>query len=135
MPVLVVDDREHFVLTQDEVILAVDRDFLAGVLAEQDRLTVVHVRRLTAAIVPDLTLASGDHPAALGLLLGGLWHDDAANRLFALVETLDDETVVKRCDFHVTPRSGRRMGRAPPRREAVATNWNDEAPSSIWGFR
>ena len=108
LPVLLaVDDCEHFVLTQDEVLLAVDLDFLTRVLPEQDRVAVLHVRLLAAAIVPDLALPDGEHFAALGLLLGGIGHDDAANGLFAFLETLNDETVVKRSDFHVSSRSGR----------------------------
>jgi hypothetical protein len=71
----------------------------------------------------------------LGLFLGGVGHDDAANGLFAFLETLNDETVVKRCDFHVTPRSGRGNRGAERQRDAVETGVNDETSPSIPGPR
>src|SRR4030095_10396899 len=135
LPVLLaVDDCEHFVLTQDEVLLAFDLDFLTRVLSEQDRVAVLDVGLLAAAIVPDFALPDGEHLAALRLLLGGIGHDDAANGLFAFLETLNDETVVKRSDFHVSSRSGRGMRRRAPV-WPVETGLNDETSRSVHRIR
>ena len=58
---------------------------------------------MAGAIVPDLALPHGEHLASLGLLLGGIGHDDAANGLFAFVETLIDKN-----------------------EKVLAVNWDDE---------
>ena len=76
----------------------------------------LHVGRLAAAVFPDLALSDGEHLAPLRLLFGGIGDDDAANGLFAFVETLNDETVVQWSDFHVSSRSGR----------------GNEAPIAVW---
>ena len=86
--------REDLVLAHDEVLLAVDLDLLAGVLAEQDRVAVLDVERLTLAVVLDLAVADGDHLALLRLFLGGVGDDDPADLLLAFLEALDDDAVV-----------------------------------------
>ena len=57
-----IEDREHLVLAHDEVFLAVDLDFLARVLAEEDGVAVLHVERLALAVVLHLALADGESP-------------------------------------------------------------------------
>ena len=89
-----IENREHFVLAHDEVLLAVDLDLLAGVLAEQDRVAVLHVERLTVAVFLDLAGAHGDDLPLLRLFLGGVGDDDPADLLFALLDALNDDAVV-----------------------------------------
>src|SRR2546426_7881346 len=88
-----VDDREHFVLAHDEVLVAVQFDFLAGVLAEEDRVPFLHVER-NALVLLALAEAHGNALALLGLFLGGVRDDDPANLLFAFFEALDDHTIM-----------------------------------------
>ena len=64
------DHREHFVLAHDQVILAVDPDFLSRVLAEQDRVAVLDVERNALAVLVGLAGADGDDLALLRLFLG-----------------------------------------------------------------
>src|SRR6478736_1515816 len=91
---LALENREHFVLAHDEVILTIDLDFLARVLPEQDRVAVLHIQRLTAAVFLDLARAGGDDLALLGLFLGGVRNDDSAHLLLALFKALNDDAVV-----------------------------------------
>ena len=76
------------------VLLPIERDLLPRVLAKQDRVTILHIERPPVAIVGELAVADREHLAALRLLLGGVRDDDAANVLFALVETLNENAVV-----------------------------------------
>ena len=89
-----IEHREHFVLAHDEVFLAVDLDFLARVLAEEDGVAVLHVERLTLAVFLDLAVADGDDLALLRLFLGGVGDDDPADLLLAFFEALNDDAVV-----------------------------------------
>src|SRR4029079_4529182 len=93
-PLLRLENREHFVLAHDEVLLTVDLDFLTRVLPEQDGVAVFHVERLASAVFLDLALPGGDDLALLGLFLGGVRNDDSAHLLLALFEALNDDAVV-----------------------------------------
>src|SRR4026209_1001572 len=135
LPVLLaVDDCEHFVLTQDEVLLAVDLDVLTRVLAEQDRVAGLDVGVLAAAIIPDFALPDSEHLDSLRLLLGGIGHDDAADGLFAFLAAVNYEPVVRRSDVHVSSRSGRGMRRRAPGWPGE-TGWNDETSRSVHRIR
>ena len=52
------------------------------------------------AVVLDLAGAGGDHLALLRFFFGGVGDDDSADPLFAFVEALDDDAVVKWSDVH-----------------------------------
>ena len=94
-----VDDAEDFFLAHDEVLLAVDLDLLAGVLAEQDGVAFLDVERRDLAVLLDLALADGDDLALLRLFLGGVGDDDAADLLFAFFDALHDDAVVQGTDL------------------------------------
>src|SRR6266545_3671618 len=79
------ENAEHVLLLHDEILLAVQRDLAAGVLAEQDPIAGPH----------------RDHLALLGLLLGGVGDDDAAVRDLSLFEALDQDAVVERTKFRL----------------------------------
>ena len=49
-----VEDREDLVFAHDEVLLTVDLDFLAGILAEEDGVARLHVQRLPRAVARSL---------------------------------------------------------------------------------
>ena len=56
---------------------------------------VLDVERRDLAVLLDLALADGDDLALLGLFLGGVGDDDAADLLFAFFEALHDDAVVQ----------------------------------------
>src|SRR5205814_10508666 len=99
-PPLLFDLSQHLFLTHDEVLVAVNLDFLAGVLAEQDDVARLDVERRDLAVLFDFALASGDDLALLGLFLGGIGDDDPADFLFAFFEALNNDAVVQRSDVH-----------------------------------
>src|SRR6202023_2214588 len=75
----------------DQVFDAVDLDFGARPLAEQNAIADLDVERnelarLVAAARPD-----GDDFALRGLLLGGVRDDDAAGTLLLGIDALDDD--------------------------------------------
>src|SRR5581483_8347959 len=88
------EDGEDVFLAQDQVVLAVDLDLVAGVLAKQDPIAALHVERDALAVVGDLAGADGLDLPALRLLLGGVRDDDPADLLLALFLALDEDTVV-----------------------------------------
>src|SRR3954462_3396220 len=96
----VVDDRKDFVLAHDEVFLAIELDLLARVLAEENAVAGLDVERDALAVVLDLAGAGRDNFALLGLFLGGVGDDDAADFLFAFLCALDNDAVVQRSDVH-----------------------------------
>src|SRR4051812_33299691 len=87
----------------DQEIDAVDLDLGARPLAEQHALADLQVdRNQFAGLVA--AARSDSHDLALrGLLLGGVGDDDAAGGLFLGIDALDDDTVVKRAEFHGDP--------------------------------
>src|SRR5690242_18916137 len=96
----VVDDAENFFFPHDEIVLTIELDLLPGVLAEENHVAGLDVERRARAIVLRLALAGGDHLALLRFFFGGIGDDDSSDLLFAFVEALDDEAVVKRSDIH-----------------------------------
>ena len=98
--VFVVDDGQDFVLAHDEVFLAIELDFLAGVLAEQDEVAGLHVERHALAVVLGLAIAGSDDFALLRLFLGGVGDDDPADFLFPFLDALNNDPVVQRSDVH-----------------------------------
>src|SRR5205814_1960483 len=94
------DDREDLVLAHDEEFLAIELDFLAGVLAEQDGVARLDVERHALAIIFGLAVADGDDLALLRLFLGGVGNDDPADFLLAFFKALNNDSVVQRSDVH-----------------------------------
>ena len=72
------EDREDVVLAEEDVLLAVDLDLGARVLAEEDLVARLHVERDDLAVLEDLARADGDDDALERLLLGGVGDDDPA---------------------------------------------------------
>ena len=83
------DDAQHVILFHDEVLLAVERDLLARVRAEQDPVARFDVEGDPLAVVVRLPVAGGDDRALLRLLFGGVRDDDAADGLFAFLKAVD----------------------------------------------
>src|SRR5690606_9721361 len=94
------DDAEHLVLAEDQVLFSVDLHLGAGVLADEHGVAGLHVERPDLAVVEDAPLARGDDLGAERLLLRRVGDDDPAGRLGLFVDSLGDEPVVKRTDGH-----------------------------------
>ena len=90
------DDAEDFFLAHDEVVLAVELDLGAGILAETGCIAGLDVERENLAFVVGLALADGDDGALHGLFLGGIGDDDASAHGFALFLAGDEDAVVQR---------------------------------------
>ncbi len=93
-PADALDRGKDFLFLHDQVIHAVQFDFLAGVLAEEDGVARLHVELHAVAVVAHFAVAGGDDGAPLRFFLGGIRDDDAADLLFAFVEALNEDPVV-----------------------------------------
>src|ERR687891_496969 len=93
------EDGEDVFLAQDQIVVAVDLHFVAGVLAEQDAVAGLDVEGNALAAVVDLPGADRDDLGALGLFLGGVGDDDPADLLLALFVALDEDAVMQRTDL------------------------------------
>src|SRR5206468_9280593 len=97
-PPLGLDDAEDVLLAEDQVLLAVELDLGAGVLAEQHPVAGLHVEGQHLAV---LLLARADrhHLPLLRLLLGRVGDDDAARALLLLLlDAPDDHPVLQRAN-------------------------------------
>src|SRR5262249_36914312 len=96
-----VELREDVGLAQDQVLLASDLDLRPAVLRVDDLVADLHVERNQLPVLV-VTLADGEHPAALGLLLGRVGKDDATDGDLLLLEDLDDQTVAQGLQIHAS---------------------------------
>src|SRR5438046_1636393 len=94
------DNRQDFVLAEDEVLLAVDLDVRARVLAEEDLVSGLDVEGDLGPVLEDLAVTDGDDLAFLGFFLGGVGDDDPALDRLLLFDALDDQAVVQWPNFH-----------------------------------
>src|SRR5271166_4022573 len=88
-------------LLHDQEFLAVDLDFGAAPLAEQDLVAGLDVHRGELAALVAAAGTDGNDLTLLRLLLGGVRNDDATFRLFLAVEATDDDAVMQGTEFHV----------------------------------
>jgi hypothetical protein len=112
-------DHAHDVgFLHDQEFLAVDLDFGAAPLAEQDLVALLDVERDQLAGFVAAAGADGDDFAFLRLLLGGVRDDDAALSLFLALQATDDDAVMQWTEFHesqlpvssASPRPGTPVG-------------------------
>src|SRR6266487_3066952 len=98
------DQHPHNVaLFHDEVLDAIDFDLGARPFAEQDTVADLDVDRDELAALVAATGSNGDDLALLWLLLGGVGNDDATSGLRLGIDSLDDNAVMKRSEFHRCP--------------------------------
>src|SRR5271154_503333 len=81
-------------LLHDQELLAVDLDFRARPLAEQDPLAGLEFDRGNLAALIAATGSDGDDFALLRLFLDGVGDDNAALRLIVTFDAADDDAVV-----------------------------------------
>src|SRR6476661_7978012 len=95
------DQHPHNVaLFHDEVLNAIDFDLGARPLAEQHAVADLDVDGDELAALVAAAGSNGDDLALLRLLLGGVGNDDATSGLRLGIDSLDDNAVVKRSEFH-----------------------------------
>src|SRR5262249_41611366 len=97
------DPCQHFLLAEDQMLFVVDLDLGSGVLADENPVPLLDVERELLAFLVDLSLADGDHFGLHRLLLGGVGDDDAPLPDLGGLESLDENTVVKRSNLHSFP--------------------------------
>src|SRR5262245_21928814 len=100
------DDGEHVLFAEDQVLLVLDLQLVTGILAEKDLVAGLAVEGVLLAVVSHLAIAHRDDLALLRLLLGAVGDDDSPLLHFLLLEPLDDDAVVQRTNLH-----GRRPSR------------------------
>src|SRR5215469_9856349 len=88
-------DAEDFFLTHDQEVFAVDLDFRAGILAEQNAIARLHIQRKGFALIVALAAADGDDFSLLRLVLGAVGDDDAAPGGLSLFYTTNYDAVVQ----------------------------------------
>src|SRR4029079_3624969 len=93
------DDRQHFVLAHDEVLLTINVDVLTRILAEQDYIARLYIERDAHAALFERAVARGDHRASLRLLLRGVRDNDSAALLLTFFVATDDDSIVERSDI------------------------------------
>ena len=108
--------------SKDHVLIAVDLDLLAAVLAVDDDVADLDVERDTLlAVVVALALADGDDLALLRLLLGGVGEDQTGLGLLLGLRRLDDHAIAQRLEIHRLPSYCSVPIRTPDTRPGVAS--------------
>jgi hypothetical protein len=83
------------------VLVALELDLGARVLAEEHAVADLHVERTDGAVVEHLAVADGDDLALDGLLFGAVRDDDPALGLLFLFHALEENAVLKGTNGHV----------------------------------
>src|SRR5581483_11397796 len=87
-------------LSHDDQLLAVDPDFRAAVLAEEDLVADLDVERTDLAVFENLAFADRYDLSLHGLFGRGIGNHDAARRGSLLFQALHDDAVMKRTNLH-----------------------------------
>src|SRR5262249_27074559 len=89
------DDAEDVFLAHDQVLVADDLDFGAGVGAEQHRVADLDRERRALAVIEELAFADGDDLAFLRLLLRALGEQDAAGGALFGFHALNEDAIAE----------------------------------------
>src|SRR5713226_1931201 len=92
---LLFENREDFLFPKNEVLLVVDLDLGAGILADENPVALLHIERKLLAVFVDLAFAHGHHLRLHRLFLGRVGDDDSAFLGFLGFQSLDENAVVK----------------------------------------
>src|SRR5262245_5161258 len=98
---LLLDHAEDILLAEDQVVLALDLDLGARVLAEEDAIAGLDVERADLPVLEDLAVADGHDLTLERLLLGRIGDDDAALGLVLLGDALDDQAILQGTNLHL----------------------------------
>ena len=91
---LSLDDAKDFVLTHDQQLLAIQFDFLTGVLTKQYDIPGRDAHWNDLAIISHLAVTGRDDFSLHGLFLGRIRNDDSADSLFAFLDASHDDAVM-----------------------------------------
>src|SRR6202171_654845 len=96
------DARQHaenFLFLHNQEIFAVNLDFSAGILTEQDVVSLFHRQREHLAVFIAPALAHGDDFALLRLVLSTVWYEDSAASGCCFFYATNQDAVVQRSEF------------------------------------
>src|SRR5882762_1305023 len=94
------DDAHDVGFLHDDEVLAIELDLGARPFAEQHAVARLDVERMQGAVLAAGARADGDDLAFHRLFLGGVGNDDAASSLLVLLDTADQDAVLKRSECH-----------------------------------
>jgi len=90
------NDPEDLVFLQDDVLLVVDLDLGAGILAEQDPIAGLHFHRDPLEVVVEAASTHGDDLPFHRLFPGGVGDDDTALGFLTSFHPLDQDPIEQR---------------------------------------
>src|SRR5437870_12215036 len=91
--------HQDFLLAEDQILLVVDLDVVAGVLAKQDPVAHLYVQRDAMALF-HLAGSDGHYFALLRLFFSRIGDNDPAFRGFFLFQPAYEDAVMQRSDIH-----------------------------------
>ncbi len=93
-------NAEDLVLTHDQVLVAIQLDVVARVLAKQDAIADLHVESQHLAVFRALAIADGDHLALLRLFFRRVGDVETTLHGLAFFDPFNHDAVVKRPNVH-----------------------------------
>ena len=95
------EDREDVVLAhQQDLLVAVELELLAGVGGEQDDVADLHLQLAALAVLGDPAVAHRDNLALLRLVLRGVGQNDPTGRRVLGLFPLNDHAIAQRLEIH-----------------------------------
>jgi hypothetical protein len=95
------ENAKNVVFAKNQIFKAVNLDFRAGILAEQNRLADFDCGVYAGAVVQKLAFAYGHNFALLGFFFGGIGNYYTAFGGFFLINSFDQDAVRQRTNVHV----------------------------------
>jgi hypothetical protein len=96
-----VKDGEDVFLGQNEQFIAINFDFRATPLADDDGVALLDLEGGALAAIEQTPVADGDHLGLLGLFLGGLGQEDPTGGFLLCIHTLKQNLVSQRTNGHI----------------------------------
>src|SRR2546422_1751678 len=88
-------DAKHFLFAHDDEVFAIDFDLGAGVLAEQNAVTLLHIEGANLTFFANFAFAYCDDFALLGLVFSGVWNDDPTASGFCFLHATDQNAIMQ----------------------------------------
>src|SRR6266404_1154277 len=83
------EDAKNFVFAHDQIVLTIDHNIRAAVLAEEHTISGLNVHWLPCAVLIDLAQTNGNHLALLRFLFRSVGNNDSAGCYFRLLDAFD----------------------------------------------
>ena len=97
---LLLYNREHIPLAENDHVFAVKLHFGSGIFAEDDPVADFYLERQFLAVFENFSGAYGENFALGGLFLRGVGQNDAAAGFFFVIDNLDYDSISKRFQIH-----------------------------------